>query len=83
VVLYGSVQRCRDGLTVGHPELEEHIQRIMPLADQYAFRSADYFDPKEVMKVSQILHVERCCEFALHTADFVEIGTGDDEIIGV
>jgi hypothetical protein len=55
----------------------------MSLADQYAFRSADYFDPKEVMKVSQILHVEQCCEFALHTADFVEIGTGDDQVIDV
>jgi hypothetical protein len=35
------------------------------------------------MKVSQILHIERCCEFALHTADFVEIGTGDDQVIDV
>jgi hypothetical protein len=26
------------------------------------------------MKVSQILHVERCCKFAFHTADFIEIG---------
>jgi hypothetical protein len=23
------------------------------------------------MKVSKILHVERCCEFAFHTADFI------------
>jgi RNA-binding protein YlmH len=59
-MLYSSVQRRRDGLKVGHPELEEHIQCIMSLADQYAFKSTDHFDPEEVMKVSQILHVERC-----------------------
>ena len=35
--LYGPIQRRRDGLTVIHPELEEHIQHIMTLADQYAF----------------------------------------------
>jgi hypothetical protein len=80
-MLYGSVKRCRDGLTVGHPELEEHIQRIMPLADQYAFKSMDHFDPEEVMKVSQILHVERCCKFTFHTADFIAIGTSDDQVI--
>jgi hypothetical protein len=82
-MLYGSVQRRRDGPTVGYPELEEYIRRIMSLADEYAFTSADHFDPKEVMKFSQILHVERCCEFTLHTADFVEIGTGDDQVIDV
>jgi hypothetical protein len=54
----GSVQRCRDGLTIGHPELEEHTQHIMALANQYAFGGTDHFDPKEVMKVPQILHVE-------------------------
>jgi hypothetical protein len=46
-MFYGSVQRRRDGLTVSHPELEEHIQRIMLLADQYAFRSTDHFDPRK------------------------------------
>jgi hypothetical protein len=57
-MLDGVVQRRRDGLTIGHPELEEHIQRIMALADQYAFGGMDHFDPEEGMKVPQILHVE-------------------------
>ena len=56
--LDGSVQRSRDGLTVGHPEFEEHTQHVMTLADQYAFGGMDHFDPEEVMKVPQILHVE-------------------------
>jgi hypothetical protein len=50
----------------------------MALADQYAFGGTDHFDPKEVMKVPQILHVERCCELMLYSVDFIEIGTGDD-----
>ena len=49
--LYGSVQRSRDGLTVGHLEFEEHTQHVMSLADQYAFGGADHFDPEKVMKV--------------------------------
>ena len=49
--LDGSVQRSRDGLTVGHPEFEEHTQHIMALADQDAFGGTDHFDPEEVMKV--------------------------------
>ena len=49
--LHGSIQRSRDGLTVGHPELEEHTQHIMALADQYAFGGMDHFDAEEVMKV--------------------------------
>ena len=27
--LDGSVQRSRDGLTIGHPEFEEHTQHVM------------------------------------------------------
>ena len=42
---------CFLTLTVCHPELEEHTQHIMSLADQYAFGGADHFDPEEVMKV--------------------------------
>ena len=50
--------RSRDGLTGGHPEFEEHIQHVMTLADHYAFGGTDHFDPEEVMKVPQILHVK-------------------------
>ena len=56
--LDGSVQRIRDGLTVAHPEFEEHTQHVMSLADQYAFGGMDHFDPEEVMKVPQILPIE-------------------------
>ena len=56
--LEGSIQRSRDRLTVCHPEFEEHIQYVMLLADQYAFRGTDHIDPEEVMKVPLILHVE-------------------------
>ena len=52
------VKRSRDGFTIHDAELEEHIQHIMVLADQYAFGGSDHFDPKEVMKVPQILHLE-------------------------
>jgi hypothetical protein len=67
----------RDGLTVGHHELEEHIQHVMMLADQYTFGSTDHFDPEEITKVSQILHVERCCKLSFYSVDFLEVGTGD------
>jgi regulator of sigma D len=77
-MLDSSVQRRRDGLTIGHPELEEHTQRIMALADQYAFGDIDHFNPWEVMKVPQILHVKRCCKLTLYSVDFIEINTGDD-----
>jgi hypothetical protein len=77
-MLDGSVQRRRDGVTFGLPELEEHTQRIMTLAHQYAFGGTDHFDPKEVMKVPQILHFERSCKLTLYSVDFFEIGTGDD-----
>jgi hypothetical protein len=77
-MLDGSVQRRRDGLTISHPELEEHIQHIMSLVDQYAFGSTDHFDPEEVIKVPQILHVERYCKLTFYSVDFLEIGTGDD-----
>ena len=56
--LDGSIQRSREGLTVCHPELQEHTQHVMSLADQLAFGGTDHFDPEEVMKVPQILHVE-------------------------
>ena len=56
--LDGSILRRRDELTIGHPEFEEHTQHIMTLADQYAFGGTDQFDPEEVMKVPQIVHVE-------------------------
>ena len=70
--LDGSVQRSRDRLTVGHPEFEEHTQHVMSfnLADQYAFGGTDHFDPEEVMKVPQILHVERCRQLELYVVDF-------------
>ena len=68
--LHGSVQKSRDGLTVGHPEFEEHTQHIMSLADQYAFGGTNHFDPEEVMKVPKILHVERCRKLELHAVDF-------------
>ena len=29
--LHSSVQRSRDGLTIGHPEFEEHTQHVMAL----------------------------------------------------
>jgi hypothetical protein len=78
VKLYGSVQRRRDGLTLGHAELEEHTQRIMPLTHQYAFEGTDHFDPEEVMKISQTIHFERCCQLTFYTVDILEVGTGDD-----
>ena len=56
--LNGSIQRSRDGLTIVHPEFEEHTQHIVSLADQYVFGGTDHFDPQEVMKVPQILHVK-------------------------
>ena len=56
--LNGSIQRSRNGLTIIHPEFEEHTQHIMELADQYAIRGTDHIDPEEVMKVPLILHVE-------------------------
>ena len=49
--LDGSIQRSRDGLTVRHPEFEEHTQHIMASAEQYAFGGTDHFNPEEVMKV--------------------------------
>ena len=57
--LDGSVQRGRDGLTIGHPEFEDHTQHIMALADQYALGGTDQFD-----------HVERCRKLELHTVYF-------------
>ena len=68
--LHGSVQRSRDGLTVGHPELEEHTQHVMSLADLYAFGGTNQLDPEEVMKVPQILHVELCRKLEFHAVDF-------------
>ena len=68
--LHGSVQRIRDGLTVGHPEFEEHIQHVLSLADQYALGGTDHFDPEEVMKVPQILHIERRRKLLLYAVDF-------------
>ena len=58
VKLDGSIQRIRDGLTVGPSEFEEHTQHVMALADQYAFGGTDHFEPEELMKVPQILHFE-------------------------
>jgi hypothetical protein len=78
VKLYGSIQRRRDGLTFSHPELEEHTQPVVPLTHKYAFGGTDHFDPEEVMKISQILHFERCCKLALHAVDFLQVDTGDD-----
>ena len=36
-----------------------------PFLIKYAFGGADHFDPEEVMKVPQILHVERCHKLEL------------------
>ena len=68
--LDGSIQRSRDGFTIGHLVFEEHTQHVMPLADQYAFGATDHSDPEEVMKVPQILHVERCRKLELHAVNF-------------
>ena len=48
---------CQDKFSILHAELEEHIQHIGLLVDQYTFRGADYFDPEEVLKVPQV-HLE-------------------------
>ena len=40
------------------PNLKSILSTYVSLAAQYAFGGADHFDPEEVMKVSQILHVE-------------------------
>jgi hypothetical protein len=50
----------------------------MPLTHQYAFGGMDHFDPEEVMKISQILHFERCYQLTFYTVDFLEVSTGDD-----
>jgi hypothetical protein len=51
----------------------------MPLIHQYAFGGGmDLFDPEEAMKISQILHFERCCQLASYTGGFPAVGTGDD-----
>ena len=55
----------------------------MVLADQYAFGGKDHFDPEEVMKVPQILHVERCRKLELYAVDFTYVGTGDDQVINI
>ena len=44
---------------------------IRSYSTQYAFVGVDYFDPEEVMKVPQVLHVERCHNLGLYAADFV------------
>ena len=46
-----------DSLTIGHPELEEHTQHVIPLGVQIG-GGTDHFYPEEVMKVPQILHVK-------------------------
>ena len=38
----GSVQKSRDGLTVGHPEFEEHTQHITALDGKYAFGDEEH-----------------------------------------
>ena len=65
--LHGSVQRSRDGLTIYHPDLEEHTQHVMSLVDQYAFGGADHFD---LEKVKKVLHVRRYCKLELYTINF-------------
>ena len=45
----------------------------MLLADHYAFGGTDHFDPEKVMKIPQILHVERCRQLQLHAVDFAEV----------
>ena len=52
------LRRSGDGFTIHHTKLEEHIQHIMVLADQYAFGGSDHFDPEEETKVSQIIHLK-------------------------
>ena len=59
------------GLKVCHPELEEHTQHAMSLADQYSFRGADHFYPKEVMKVLQVLHIEQCNKLEFYVPDIM------------
>ena len=54
------MQRSRDGLAFRHIEFEETTRHIMALTDQYAFWGADHFHPKEIMKVTEILHFEGC-----------------------
>ena len=64
-------------------EFEEHTQHIMLLAHQYAFGVTNHFDPEEVMKVTEILHFERCCELGFYTAAFDQVNTSDDIIIHI
>ena len=44
----------------------------MALTNHNALQGADHFDPKEIMKVSEILHFEQCCEFRLDVVDFFQ-----------
>ena len=43
---------------LGFPLVAENLHDNR--TDQYAFNRTDHFDPEEVMKVPQILHVKRC-----------------------
>ena len=55
------------------PNLKSILEHVMLLADQYAFGGADHFDPEEVMKVPQILHVERCRKLELHAVMLISV----------
>ena len=71
-------KRNHEGFATCHAKIEEHIQHSVSLEDQYAFMGADHFDPEEVMKVVEILHLECCRKLRLHAVDFIWVGTGDD-----
>ena len=55
----------------------------MSLRQEYAVGGVDHFDPKEVMKVPQVLHFECGQQLGHHAGDFGKLGRGDDQVIHI
>ena len=52
----------------------------MALRQQYVIGGVDHFDPEEVVKVPQVLHLKCSRQLGLHIADCSEVGFGDDQV---
>ena len=83
VKLQVSIERSGEGSIIRHSELVQHIQEVMFLSKQCAIWGVDHFDPKEVMKVPQVLHFECGQQLGHHAGDFGKLGRGDDQVIHI
>ena len=83
VKLLVAVEGSPDGSTFHHVEPEQHCQHIVTLSQQYVVTCVNHFNPEEVIKGPQMLHLKGHQQLGFDIVDFGQVGPCDDQVIHI